>query len=137
MRLKPGSLRDQLAAAGLAPETGAAAARAPRHGQTAVGQHGPGTLQSGIRARGGPAGADVSGCRGGSATREHALAWAPALKHALDAGGVVRDSQVGPGHASLATTTLHTKVDNARRFGLVDQFFNAAVRPDRDGAAGK
>lgn len=61
----------------------------------------------------------------------------PHSNHALDAGGVVRDVQVGPGHASLATTTLHTKVDNARRFGLVDQFFNAAVRPDRDGAAGK
>ncbi|WP_322058467.1 phage integrase family protein [Paraburkholderia sp. J63] len=57
--------------------------------------------------------------------------------HALDAGGDVRDVQAGLGHASLATTTLYTKADNARRFALVDRLFNAAVWPDRDGLPGQ
>ncbi|WP_116150253.1 phage integrase family protein [Paraburkholderia sp. BL27I4N3] len=47
--------------------------------------------------------------------------------HALDSGADVRDVQVTLGHASLATTTIYTKMDSARRYRAMEVFFDRAL----------
>jgi site-specific recombinase XerD len=48
--------------------------------------------------------------------------------HALDSGADVRDVQSTLGHASLATTTIYTKMDSTRRYEAINAFFDNAIR---------
>ncbi|MEX3629921.1 MAG: phage integrase family protein [Burkholderia sp.] len=47
--------------------------------------------------------------------------------HALDAGTDIRDLQTTLGHASLGTTTLYTKTDDARRYASATRMLDAAM----------
>lgn len=49
------------------------------------------------------------------------------VNHTLDSGADVRDVQTNLGHASLATTTIYTKGDSARRYRAVNAFFEDAL----------